>query len=125
MSVELTPLYRTELFLDAIVNSTDPPAPSYREEFYLAKIAGANVVLPAPSSRTEMYLAKIAGEDVTVPEPATREEFYLASLCGKSVDLPVPVYRIEFWLNEWAGGSTPSGGAIVDSAKADSAVLSE
>lgn len=102
----MTPVFRIEYFYDAIINGTTPPAPVNRKEFYLAKIAGADVNIPYPVFRDEFYLAKIAGADVDIPEPVFREEFYLASLAGVFTDVPDPVFREEFWLYEWSGGGS-------------------
>ncbi len=104
---DFTPVYREEQFIDAILDEKTPPEPVFRREFYLAKIAGADVEVPEPVFRDDMYLAKAAGEDVDVPEPATREEMYLAKIAGEEVDTPDPVFRDEYWLNEWAGGGGP------------------
>ena len=106
--MELTPIFRIEKFLDAIVNSTTPPEPVFRVEYFLAKIAGADVVTPEPMFRIEKYLAKICGEDVEIPEPAHRIEYWLAKKCGEDVETPEPVFRVEYWLDEWAGGSAPT-----------------
>lgn len=100
---QITPIYRIEHFLDAIVNgSVCPFDPLYRVEYYLAKLAGADIVIPEPMYRIEFYLAKLCGEDVAIPEPMYRVEFYLAAACGEEVTLPEPMYRIEYWLNQMA-----------------------
>ena len=102
---ELTPIYRIEFFLDAIVNnSANPLSPIYRVEYYLAKIAGEDVEIPTPVYRMEKYLAKLCGEDVELPTPEFRIEFYLAKLCGMEVEVPDPIYRVEYWLWNWCGG---------------------
>ena len=106
--MELTPIFRIEKFLDAIINSTTPPEPVFRVEYFLAKIAGADVVTPEPLFRIEKYLAKILGEDVEIPEPAHRIEYWLAKKCGEDVETPDPVFRVEYWLEEWCGGSAPT-----------------
>ena len=103
--INQTPLYRDEKFIDAILNGTDPPKPITREEYYLAKIAGAEVEIPSPVFNKEFFLAKIAGADIALPEPITREEIYLASICGENVDIPVPAFRIEYWLSAWVDAS--------------------
>ena len=101
---ELTPIYRIEQFLDAWLNSTTPPEPIYRIEYYLAQLAGADVVIPSPIYRIEMYLAKLCGEDVEIPAPIYRVEYYLAKLCGEDVEIPDPIYRAEYWFYQLAGG---------------------
>ena len=106
--MELTPIFRIEKFLDAIINSTTPPEPMFRVEYFLAKIAGADVVTPDPVFRIEKYLAKILGEDVEIPEPMFRTEFWLAKKCGEDVETPDPAFRVEYWLEEWCGGSAPT-----------------
>ena len=98
---ELTPVYRIEHFLYAIINGTVPPAPVFREEFYLAKIAGADVETPKPICRLDFYLARIAGDNVEIPIPIQRNEYFLAFLCGMSVDLPEPIFRMDYWLSVW------------------------
>ena len=105
--MDLTPIFRVEFFLDAIINSTTPPEPIFRKEFYLAKIAGADVPIPSPVFREEYYLAKICGEDVEIPEPIFRKEFWLAKKCGEDVTTPTPIFREEYWLEEWVNGSSP------------------
>ncbi|MBP5479784.1 MAG: hypothetical protein J6Y15_10540, partial [Bacteroidaceae bacterium] len=50
--------------------------PRTREEQYLSKIAGEDILIPAPVTRQEKYLAKMAGEDVDVPKAVTRVEHY-------------------------------------------------
>lgn len=105
--MELTPIYRIEYFLDAIVNgSVCPYEPIYRVEYYLAQLAGADVMIPEPIYRVEFYLAKLCGMDVEIPDPIYRIEFYLAKACGMDVEVPGPIYRVEYWLNEMAGGGT-------------------
>ena len=92
--------------------ATGEPAPFdalTREEKYLAKIAGGNVVIPEPVTRKEVYLAKIAGMDVPLPKPITRIEHYLANIAGMDVKKPVPITRIEHFLNEWEGQAIPAG----------------
>ena len=106
--MELTPIFRIEKFLDAIINSTTPPEPMFRVEYFLAKIGGADVVTPEPMFRIEKYLAKILGEDVEIPEPMFRTEFWLAKKCGEDVETPDPAFRVEYWLEEWCGGSAPT-----------------
>ena len=106
--MELTPICRIEKFLDAIINSTTPPEPMFRVEYFLAKIGGADVVTPEPMFRIEKYLAKILGEDVEIPEPMFRTEFWLAKKCGEDVETPDPAFRVEYWLEEWCGGSAPT-----------------
>lgn len=105
---QLTPIYRIEFFLDAIVNnSPNDLDPIYRVEFFLAKIAGRDVEIPQPLSRMEMYLAQLCGESVTLPQPLSRTEQYLAAICGEDVEIPpYPVYRIEYWLAAWAEGGS-------------------
>ena len=105
--MDLTPIFRVEFFLDAIINSTTPPEPIFRKEFYLAKIAGADVPIPSPVFREEYYLAKLCGEDVEIPEPIFRKEFWLAKKCGEDVTTPTPIFREEYWLEEWVNGSSP------------------
>lgn len=100
----LTPVFRMEMFIDAIINGTTPPEPQFREEFYLAKMAGMDVDLPEPFTRRELYLAYLAGMDVDLPSPVTRDEMYLAEACGMDVIAPDPVFRDEFWLDELKGG---------------------
>lgn len=103
--MDLTPIYRIEHFLDAIVNnSVNPYSPEYRVEYYLAKIAGENVTIPEPIYRKEFYLAYLCGEEVELPDPIYRIEYYLAFLCGLNVAIPQPIYRVEFWLWDWCGG---------------------
>ena len=103
--MDLTPIYRIEHFLDAIVNnSVNPYSPEFRVEYYLAKIAGENVTIPEPIYRKEFYLAYLCGEEVELPDPIYRIEYYLAFLCGLDVELPEPIYRVEFWLWDWCGG---------------------
>ena len=103
--MDLTPIYRIEHFLDAIVNnSVNPYSPEFRVEYYLAKIAGENVTIPEPTYRIEFYLAYLCGEEVELPDPIYRIEYYLAFLCGLNVELPEPIYRVEFWLWDWCGG---------------------
>lgn len=106
--MDLTPIFRIEKFLDAIINSTTPPEPMFRVEYFLAKIGGADVVTPDPVFRIEKYLAKILGEDVEIPEPMFRTEFWLAKKCGEDVETPDPAFRVEYWLEEWCGGSAPT-----------------
>lgn len=109
---QLTPIYRIEFFLDAIVNnSANDLDPIYRVEVFLAKIAGRAVETPQPLSRMEMFLAKLCGESVELPQPQSRTEQYLAAICGEDVDIPLfPIYRIEYWLDQWAqGGGLPEG----------------
>ena len=109
---ELIPVFRLEEFVDAVVNGTTPPVPYFRDEYYLAKAAGANVDIPTPVTREEMYLASIAGEDVTLPYPVLRDEFYLAKIAGMDVEVPEPITRAELVLNYWAensGGGLPAG----------------
>ena len=106
--MKLTPIFRIEKFLDAIINNTTPPEPVFRVEYFLAKIAGADVVTPEPMFRIEKYLAKILGEDVEIPEPMFRTEFWLAKKCGEDVETPDPAFRVEYWLEEWCGGSAPT-----------------
>ena len=112
--MDLFPIYRIEHFLDAIVSGTTPPEPvaPASVEFYLAKIAGADVQIPAfPISRVDHFLAKICGQNVTLPIPQSREERYLAKIAGEDVEIPpFPINRIDFWLAEWASGS---GGQIL------------
>lgn len=112
--MDLFPIYRIEHFLDAIVSGTTPPEPvaPASVEFYLAKIAGADVQIPAfPISRVDHFLAKICGQNVTLPVPQSREERYLAKIAGEDVEIPpFPINRIDFWLAEWASGS---GGELV------------
>ena len=104
---ELTPIYRVEFFLDAIVNGGENPyEPMSPVEKYLARIAGADLQIPAPISRADHYLAKICGEAVELPAPVSRIDHYLAAICGEDVEVPDPVYRIEFWLNAWASGGS-------------------
>lgn len=106
--MDLTPIFRIEYFLDAIVNSTTPELePLFRIEKFLARIAGVDVETPEPLYRVEKYLAKIAGDNVEIPDPIFRIEYYLASLCGMDVITPEPIFRIEYWLSEWASGPTP------------------
>ena len=100
----LTPVFRMEMFIDAIINGTTPPVPQFREEFYLAKMAGMDVDLPEPFTRRELYLAYMAGMDVSIPTPVTRDEMYLAEACGMDVTAPDPVFRDEFWLDELKAG---------------------
>ena len=109
---ELTPKYRIEYFLDAIINNTTPPEPLYRIEYYLAKIAGATVEIPTPLYRAEFYLAKLCGENVEIPDPLYRMEFWLAAKCGMNVTTPEPLYRMEFWLDEWVNGFQTFTGSI-------------
>jgi len=106
--MELTPIFRIEKFLDAIINNTTPPEPMFRVEYFLAKIGGADVVTPEPMFRIEKYLAKILGEDVEIPEPMFRTEFWLAKKCGEDVETPDPAFRVEYYLEEWCGGSAPT-----------------
>lgn len=105
---QLTPIYRIEYFLDAVVNnSPNDLEPIYRVEFFLAKIAGRAVETPPPLSRMEMFLAQLCGESVTLPTPQSRTEQYLAAICGEDVEIPpYPVYRIEYWLAAWAEGGS-------------------
>ena len=114
----ITPVFREEFFLDAIINGTTPPDPIFRVEFFLAKIAGADVETPTPIFRIEKYLAKIGGEDVEIPDPVFREEYWLAKKCGENVTTPTPVFRLEYFLEEWVNGSAPAyqsiTGKIVD-----------
>lgn len=100
----LTPVFRMEMFIDAIIHGTTPPEPQFREEFYFAKVAGMDVELPTPITRREFYLAKYAGMDVDPPAPVTRDEMYLALACGLGVEPPEPVFRDEYWLYELSGG---------------------
>ena len=100
----LTPVFRMEMFIDAIINGKTPPEPKFREEFYFAKVAGMDVELPTPINRREFYLAKYAGMDVDPPAPVTRDEMYLALACGLGVEPPEPVFRDEYWLYELSGG---------------------
>ena len=100
----LTPVFRMEMFIDAIINGKTPPEPQFREEFYFAKVAGMDVELPTPINRREFYLAKYAGMDVDPPAPVTRDEMYLALACGLGVEPPEPVFRDEYWLYELSGG---------------------
>lgn len=100
----LTPVFRMEMFIDAIINGTTPPVPQFREEFYFAKVAGMDVELPTPITRREFYLAKYAGMNVDLPVPVTRDEMYLALACGLGVEPPEPVFRDEYWLYELSGG---------------------
>ncbi len=105
--LELTPQFRVEYFLDAIVNSTDCPYEARdRIEMYLERISGADIVTPEPMYRIEYYLAKIAGDDVEIPAPQHRAEFYLAAICGEEVELPEPHDRIDYWLYQWAEASS-------------------
>ena len=104
----ITPVFREEFFLDAIINGTTPPDPIFRVEYFLAKIAGADVVTPTPIFRIEKYLAKICGEDVEIPDPVFREEYWLAKKCGENVTTPTPVFRLEYFLEEWVNGSAPA-----------------
>lgn len=116
--MDLTPIFRIEYFLDAIINGTTPPEPIFRKEFFLAKIGGADVETPEPIFRVEKYLAKIGGDDVEIPDPVFREEFWLAKKCGANVVTPEPVFRLEYFLEEWVNGSAPAykkvTGKIVD-----------
>ena len=98
MSVNLTPVFRNEQFMYAAINGTTPPTPVFNEEFYWAKIAGADVDLPAPFSRRDMFLAYLAGMEVDLPTPVTRDEIFLAHACGIEVDVPEPQFRDEFYL---------------------------
>ena len=95
--IAITPVFRLELFIDAYLNSTTPPTPFYREEFYLAKMAGMDVDLPEPVFRREKYFAKLAGMDVEIPYPVNRDEFFLAAACGMDVPVPEPVFREEMF----------------------------
>ena len=106
--MDITPIFRIEQFLDAIINSTTPPEPIFREEFFLAKIAGADVETPEPIFRIEKYLAKIGGDDVEIPTPVFRSEYWLAAKCGEDVPTPTPVFRLEYFLEEWVNGSAPA-----------------
>ena len=106
--MDLTPIFRIEYFLDAIINGTTPPEPIFRKEFFLAKIGGADVETPEPIFRVEKYLAKIGGDDVEIPDPVFREEFWLAKKCGANVVTPEPVFRLEYFLEEWVNGSAPA-----------------
>ncbi len=77
-----------------------------RNELYLMKIAGDEVVLPAaPESRIETYLAQLAGEEVTLPDfIGSRIETYLAKLCGVEIDLPEePLSETELFLASLTG----------------------
>ena len=60
----ITPITRTEQYLDGIANETTegiPPYPITREEMYLDAIANGNAdSVPVPITRTEMYLNAIA-----------------------------------------------------------------
>lgn len=106
---ELTPIYRVEFFLDAIVNGGENPyEPMSPVEKYLARIAGADLQIPVPISSMDFYLAKLCGEVVELPTPVSRIDHYLAAICGEDVEVPDPVYRIEFWLNAWASGGSGS-----------------
>ena len=93
--------YRLEEFIDAIINKAAPPEPIYRIEYWLAKIAGAEVETLEPVYRVELFLAKIAGTDVEIPEPKYRVEYYLAALAGEDVEIPEPIYYIEHLLMRW------------------------
>lgn len=102
----MIPITRIERYLAYIAQDQDANGiddPITREEFYLAKIAGQEVVLPdKPVTRIEMYLSKIAGEETVVPSaPITREEMYLAAIAGEDVSVPTPQTRLEYFLNEW------------------------
>lgn len=104
---ELTPIYRVEFFLDAIVNGGENPyEPMSPVEKYLARIAGADLQIPVPISSMDFYLARLCGEVVELPTPVSRIDHYLAAICGEDVEVPDPVYRIEFWLNAWASGGS-------------------
>ena len=101
-----TPIYRTEYFLDEIVNNSDCPYEAKdRVERFLARIAGEDVETPEPMYRIELYLAKIAGDDVELPTPQSRTDRYLAKIAGEDIEVPEPMFRIEFWLAEWAEAS--------------------
>ena len=104
--MDLTPIFRIEHFYDAIINGTAPPEPVHRVEYFLAKIAGADVTPPAPIYRVEKFLDAII-KGTTPPDPVFRSEFWLAKKAGLDVETPEPVYRVEYWLEEWVG-STPS-----------------
>lgn len=105
MSVPTPPITREEIFLNAILESVQPPYAITRIEMYLAKIAGADVEIPEPITRIEKYLAKIAGESVTIPVPKTRIEMYLAKIAGEDIEVPVPITRVEMYLAQWAAGA--------------------
>ena len=118
---------RREQYLDAIISGTGLiPDPVSREDYFLAKIAGADVQLPTPPyTRKETYLAYLAGADVIVPQPVAHLEFFLYAACGGVISLPVPVTREEkLWALYPGGGDeirpdpetggiiVPKGGAI-------------
>ena len=118
---------RLEQYLDAIISGTGLiPDPVSREDYFLAKIAGADVQLPEPPyTRKETYLAYLAGADVIVPQPVAHLEFFLYAACGGVISLPVPVTREErYWSlyntagdeirpdPETGGIIVPKGGAI-------------
>lgn len=105
MSVPTPPITREEIFINAILESVQPPYAITRIEMYLAKIAGADVEIPEPITRIEKYLAKIAGESVTIPVPKTRIEMYLAKIAGEDIEVPVPITRVEMYLAQWAAGA--------------------
>ena len=92
---------RIEQFIEAIIKGTTPPDPISREELFLAKIAGADIVPPKPVFRREYYLAKIAGMDCEIPTPIFREDFYLAAIAGADIEVPDPVYSMDKLLYKW------------------------
>ena len=90
--MDMTPIYPVDFFFDAIINGTTPPDPICRMDYYLAKIAGADVEIPMPIYRIEYYLAKLCGEDVETPDPIDRMDFYLDEWI-KATQLPAEYTR--------------------------------
>jgi hypothetical protein len=94
---------RLMMYVDCIINKTPekiPPAIT-RLDYFLARIAGADISAPAPITSTELFLAKIAGDEVAVPAPYSRIDIFLAKIAGEDVITPVPVTAVEDALQEW------------------------
>lgn len=83
--------------------------PITREEYYLAKIAGAyEGNTPEPVTIEEYYLATMAGDySGNTPQPVTRLQYYMAKVAGVwGGSIPAPVTRLEYY---WAAIASGEG----------------
>lgn len=81
--------------------------PITREEYYLAKIAGAyEGKTPEPVTIEEYYLATMAGDySGNTPQPVTRLQYYMAKVAGVwDGSIPAPVTRLEYYWAAIANG---------------------
>lgn len=81
--------------------------PITREEYYLAKIAGAyEGKTPEPVTIEEYYLATMAGDySGNTPQPVTRLQHYMAKVAGVwDGVIPAPVTRLEYYWSAIANG---------------------